>query len=179
MVEPYYNKVKDFAMEFYSDGRGTISYLGLSLFHTQNGAYTGNILATEATKRAMISRYITVALLDTVKENICHELSPVFNGSYAGPFGIDMMIVNNTYHPSPTTYQPSPTTYQPSPTTYHPSPTTYHPSPTAFLHPCVEINLRRTMGHVALALSPTDDDRQLVMRTEYSNGNYQLRLLRL
>ena len=99
----------------------------------------------------MISRYITVALLDAVKENICHELSPVFNGSYAGPFGIDMMIVNNTYHPSPT----------------------------AFLHPCVEINLRRTMGHVALALSPTDDDRQLVMRTEYSNGNYQLRLSRL
>ena len=165
MVEPYYNKVKDFAMEFYSDGRGTISYLGLSLFHTQNGAYTGNILATEATKRAMISRYITVALLDAVKENICRELSPVFNGSYAGPFGVDMMIVNNTYHPSPTTY--------------HPSPTTYHPSPTAFLHPCVEINLRRTMGHVALALSPTDDDRQLVMRTEYSNGNYQLRLSRL
>ena len=35
------------------------------------------------------------------------------------------------------------------------------------------------MGHVALALSPTDDDRQLVMRTEYSNGNYQLRLSRL
>ena len=158
MVEPYYNKVKDFGMEFYSDGRGTITYLGLSLFHTQNGAYIGNILATEATKREMISHYVPDTFIDAVKGNICRALSPVFNGSYTGPFGVDMMIVNNTYHPSPTTY---------------------HPSPTALLHPCVEINLRRTMGHVALALSPTDDDRQLVMRTEYSNGNYQLKINRL
>ena len=47
------------------------------------------------------------------------------------------------------------------------------------LHPCVEINLRRTMGHVALALSPTDDDVQQVMRIEYANNNYKLRFKRL
>ena len=41
MVEPYYNKVKDFGMEFLSDGRGAVSYVGLSLFQTSNGAYTG------------------------------------------------------------------------------------------------------------------------------------------
>jgi hypothetical protein len=57
------------------------------------------------------------------------------------------------------------------------------------LHPCVEINLRRTMGHVALALSPHDDDVRRVMRIEYTDyrpasaastsNNYLLRINRL
>ena len=42
------------------------------------------------------------------------------------------------------------------------------------LHPCVEINLRRTMGHVALALTPDDDDRIGVMRITYASGGYKL-----
>ena len=46
------------------------------------------------------------------------------------------------------------------------------------LHPCVEINLRRTMGHVALAMSPTDDDIRYVMRIEYTD-NYKLRIRKL
>lgn len=51
MIEPYYNKVKDFGMEFFADETGQVHYLGLSLFHTANGAYTGNILASEEVKR--------------------------------------------------------------------------------------------------------------------------------
>ena len=47
------------------------------------------------------------------------------------------------------------------------------------LHPCVEINLRRTMGHVALSLSPTDDDIVRVMRIDYSENNYLLKINRL
>ena len=46
------------------------------------------------------------------------------------------------------------------------------------LHPCVEINLRRTMGHVALALTPTDDDMVRVMRIEYADGTYKLKIQR-
>ena len=38
MAEPYYDKVKDFGMEFIADADGTIRYEGLSLFHTVNGA---------------------------------------------------------------------------------------------------------------------------------------------
>ena len=149
MVEPYYNKVKDFGMEFHSDGQGGISYLGLSLFHTVNGAYTGNILATEAAKRSMISTYIPDDLIENIKEKICCELGTVFNGSYRGPFGVDMMVCagqgNNGF----------------------------------LLHPCVEINLRRTMGHVAISLSPTDDDVRSVMRIDYTDNNYLLKLTRL
>ena len=47
------------------------------------------------------------------------------------------------------------------------------------LHPCVEINLRRTMGHVALALSPTDDDVRRVMRMEFTENRYKLKITRL
>ena len=146
MAEPYYNKVKDFGMEFYSDGQGGIDYLGLSVFHTSNGAYTGNILATEKVKREMISRYVPVEFLEMVQQKICMELSDVFKGKYSGPFGIDMMLVNGER---------------------------------CQLHPCVEINLRRTMGHVALTLSPNDDETKYVMRIEYSNENYKLTINRL
>ncbi len=150
MVEPYYDKVRDLGMEFYSDGEGRVTYLGLSLFHTMNGAYTGNILATEEEKLRMLSRYNTVSLLFEVQSNICDILGPEFKGKYEGPFGVDMMLCasgNSTF----------------------------------LLHPCVEINLRRTMGHVALRLAELvnpqrDDEVVRVMRIVYENNQYQLKL---
>lgn len=150
MVEPLYNKVKDFGMEFFVDNAG-IHYLGLSLFHTINGAYVGNILATENVKQKMISHYIPVDLLNRIKQ---HIISVLDLGSYRGPFGVDMMLVSDNAQLSTLNSQ-------------------------LFLHPCVEINLRRTMGHVALAISPTDDDIQRVMRIEYDGTNYQLKIQRL
>lgn len=148
MVEPYYRKVKDFGMEFRSDGKGRIAYLGLSLFHTVNGAYAGNILATEQAKQEMISRYVGKGLLNGVKATVKRVLGRTYKGRYAGPFGIDMMVVarddNNGFA----------------------------------LHPCVEINLRRTMGHVALSLAPDDDEIKNVMRISVED-NYQLKILPL
>ena len=93
MAEPFYDKEKDFGVEFFATETGEMRYEGLSLFHTANGAYTGNILATEAVKREMISRYVSLDLLDAVNEKIKNELSALFKGKYVGPFGIDMMIV--------------------------------------------------------------------------------------
>ena len=46
------------------------------------------------------------------------------------------------------------------------------------LHPCVEINLRRTMGHVALHLSNLVSGLPKVMQIEYNNV-YKVRLQRL
>ena len=157
MVEPQYTKVKDFGMEFFSDGAGHVSYLGLSLFHTSNGAYTGNVIATEQAKREALSHYLPTLLLDQAQERICQLLGNTFKDKYCGPFGIDMMVVKSD----------------------HLSPLTAH----HFLHPCVEINLRRTMGHVALALgsiyNPSDDDEvRHVMRINYSNNNYKLQIKR-
>ena len=162
MVEPFYNKVKDFGMEFYSDGKGDVSYLGLSLFHTKNGAYTGNILATENAKREMISRYIPTGLLDTISQKLCAVLGATFQHRYEGPFGVDMMVVAQHDLPDAPSF----------------------PSPSFLLHPCVEINLRRTMGHVALALAqrvnPQQDDEVVrVMRIVYDKNNYKLKVQRL
>ena len=158
MVEPYYNKVKDFAMEFEATEQG-IRYLGLSLFHTQNGAYIGNILTTDRTKRDMLCHYLPASLLDDVQQQICQSLGL---GNYRGPFGVDMMIVSpSVSHQSVQNFAP------------------FNSNSQFFLHPCVEINLRRTMGHVALAISPTDDDLLRVMRVVYNGANYKLRIQRL
>ena len=45
-----------------------------------------------------------------------------------------------------------------------------------FLHPCVEINLRRTMGHVALDLTRHSEGRHSVMRITCEKGRYSLNL---
>ena len=155
MVEPYYNKVKDFGMEFEACADGSIKYCGLSLFHTANGAYTGNIVATEQWKREAMNRFLRPDVLDEVRENICHHLADILQGQYQGPLGVDMMVVNNKQY------------------------TITNKQEGFLLHPCVEINLRRTMGHVALALSPEDDDLVGVMRITYANGCYRLNLGRV
>lgn len=148
MVEPFYRKIKDFAMEFYADGKGHVEYSGLSLFHTENGAYTGNIIATEAIKTDMLARYVSPQLLENVKRGICCHLDSLLGRQYRGPLGVDMMVVADA-------------------------------DEQLLLHPCVEINLRRTMGHVAIALSPHDDDILQVMRIQHADDAYQLTLNRL
>lgn len=145
VIETYCHKVKDFGMEFESDGKGHVRYLDLSLFHTQNGAYIGNVLATEEEKQIIISRYISDDLLVAVREKICSVLGECYHDKYAGPFGVDMMVVRGDDQQH------------------------------FLLNPCVEINLRRTMGHVALALSrqvPSDH----VMRVDYSDNTYKLKI---
>ncbi len=160
MVEPFYEKVKDFGMEFSATDEG-IRYEGLSLFQTKNGAYTGNVLATEKTKRQMLGRYVSLELLDAVCDQIVNH-APL--GDYRGPFGVDMMLVHNSFDDKQLQTGGK-----------------YHAP--LMLHPCVEINLRRTMGHVALVLTqlvnPTqDDDIIRVMRVIYNGNNYQLKIQR-
>ena len=146
MVEPYYNKVKDFGMEFVSDGKGLVSYVGLSLFQTSNGAYTGNILAFEEEKEYMISRYISVDLLKSVQQKICTMMGLLLKGRYAGAFGIDMMVVRRDDGDG------------------------------FLLHPCVEINLRRTMGHVAISLTEHCSGLPKLMKIEYNANVYKIRI---
>ena len=131
MVEPLYNKVLDFGMEFKRDEDGNVAYLGLSLFQTINGAYTGNMLATEAVKREVLSRYVSLSDLDAFTAAACEYLAGRL--TYVGMFGIDMMALEDGRLA------------------------------------LAEINLRRTMGHVALAISPIDDDIRRVMNIETGN----------
>ena len=149
MVEPYYNKVKDFGMEFVSDGNGSVSYIGLSLFQTSNGAYTGNILASEEEKENLISRYIPIDLLKTVQQKICAKMGSWLKDQYTGVFGIDMMVVRRDDGDG------------------------------FLLHPCVEINLRRTMGHVAISLTEYCSVLPKLMKIEYNSNVYKMRVNRL
>ncbi|MDD7318263.1 MAG: hypothetical protein SOZ80_03000 [Prevotella sp.] len=146
MVEPYYNKVKDFGMEFEAMPDGSVKYRGLSLFMTRNGAYTGNILACEEDKTAMLSRYIPTEFLLDVQSRVCHYFENLFKNNYCGPFGVDMMVVASEGNGGG-----------------------------FLLHPCVEINLRRTMGHVALAITPGQSVAMSMMHIDH-DVNYVLRV---
>lgn len=149
-VEPYYKKVKDFGMEFHAHGDGTVTFAGLSLFNTKNGAYTGNVIATEQAKREELGRYVPIELIDQTAQLITRlaaaELCP-----YCGPFGVDMMIVGTD-------------------------------DDGFLLHPCVELNLRNTMGNVAIRLTEKvnpalDPDVKRVMRLE-AGIKYQLKIVK-
>ena len=93
MAEPYYNKVKDFGMEFFMHENGEVEYAGLSLFHTVNNVYTGNLLASEEEKRNLLDKWIPASLTNTVIERIRTFVPTLLHPHYVGPFGIDMMVV--------------------------------------------------------------------------------------
>ena len=144
VVEPYYNKVRDFAMEFTIDG-SDVRYSGLSLFRTYNGGYAGNIIAPEAEKESFLHRYISNSLLSAVKERLAEYFKQQLAGSYNGPLGVDMMIVADEQGQH------------------------------FLLHPYVEMNLRRTMGHVAHDIRDAETGTTRVMRIRH-NVNYYLKI---
>lgn len=139
MVEPYYNKVIDFGMEFECLS-GTIEYLGLSIFHTSHGKYLSNLIASEDFKTSVLQKYISITLIEKVRNKIINVLTPLLYGKYEGAFGVDMMVVSDDKKMK--------------------------------LHPCVELNLRRTMGHVALSIAHNTPNERGVMRIEY-DGRYR------
>jgi hypothetical protein len=151
MVEPYYNKVRDFGMEFEALPDGKVIYVGLSIFNTVNGAYQGNVLASEKDKEEMLCKHIGVEVLRAACEKIIKGMSGVLRNIYVGPFGVDMMIYVND------------------------------DGQYAVL-PCVEMNLRRTMGHVAIALTdkinPDGTAPHQLMRIEYDGAHYHFRRLK-
>ncbi len=146
-VEPYYNKVKDFGMEFeVVDGK--VIYRGLSLFLTVKNAYTGNILASEKKKEEMMAPYVSHEQLAAIRQGLIEKIQPALQGVYSGPLGVDMMVYSLGEERGE-----------------------------LFVNPCIELNLRRTMGHVALALSTEGMERAKVMRVEYDGNKYHLRVL--
>lgn len=140
MAEPLYDRMADVGMEFESDGRGGVTYRGLSVFATEHGAYVGNVLDDEAGKEALMARMVAPEMLAEVRQRVAEATAGPIGSCHAGPFGIDMMVVRGEHGP--------------------------------LLHPCVELNLRRTMGHVALALGQRG--ARGTMRIAYREGNYDL-----
>lgn len=120
VVEPLYNKVEDFAMEFLVED-DEVTFAGYSLFRTDgNGAYKGNLLATDAEIESRLSRYVDVEALRALRREWLLALRQwLFESGYRGYLGVDMMVCR------------------------------FAEAPTYRIHPCVEINLRMNMGVVA------------------------------
>lgn len=172
-VEPYYNKVKDFGMEFEMRD-GQVVYRGLSLFDTIKNAYSGNILCSEQDKLQMLSPYVSEQQLIAIRQRIIEVMQPVLKDCYSGPFGVDMMIyakgdaiVSGLEADKESDKESKVADYG--------------------VNACVEVNLRRTMGHVALDLADclqlvsSDDDAKKkpssIMRVEYDGNRYHLRVM--
>lgn len=123
-IEPALDKQQDWAMEFESDGKGTVTYKGLSVFGTaERGAYSGNILGSESFRKGFILAQVSSEDFMRVKNALEIALSKIYGYLYTGCIGVDMLL--------------------------------YHEPGKALIaiHPCVEINMRQTMGMVAVQLS--------------------------
>lgn len=92
-LEPVYDKVLDFAMEFMSDGKGNVTFEGYSLFNTNDkGSYSGNILISQEQIEENLSQYVTIGTLDWTKEKLQNLFSKDCGLIHKGCIGVDMMI---------------------------------------------------------------------------------------
>jgi hypothetical protein len=85
------------------------------------GNYLGQVEGRQAELQTLLSKFIPWENNERCTQRLIHHLQVLINGNYAGPLGVDLMVVRKEGE--------------------------------LLLHPCVEINLRNTMGHVALLLS--------------------------
>lgn len=92
MGEPLFNKVKDFAMEFYSNGH-EVAFVGYSLFTTnRSGAYNGNDLLSSSTIEKQIEVYVPREVIVDIRKKLCVMLAEICSNLYVGYLGVDMMV---------------------------------------------------------------------------------------
>lgn len=114
ILEPYRDRIQDFAMLFYSDGT-TARFRGLSMFITDGrGFYSGNLVMRQEdmSGRLPFDHRIWASRLE-------HSLTKIIAPAYRGWMGVDMMTCRGL-------------------------------DGNMEVVPCVEINLRKTMGVAAL-----------------------------
>ncbi len=98
-VEKVYDKVIDFALEFMSDGRGNINFVGYSLFQTSSkGAYQANELLHQSKIEQVLYQYVDKYILSETKSLLCDLLVKYYAFEYSGCIGVDMMIVREDNH---------------------------------------------------------------------------------
>lgn len=121
-IECGLDKVQDFAIEFYSDGRGHIRYEGLSLFSTEDkGSYSGNVLGSQENMKSRLTQHVGEEYFQRMQDAVIQVLQEAYGSIYAGYLGVDMLIYKDK-------------------------------NGVCAVHPFIEINMRYTMGMVALRL---------------------------
>ena len=171
-AEPYYNKVQDFAMEFYVQN-GQCRFIGYSLFSTNDhGRYEESILMKDERIEELLEQYIPCVALHEVRDWVIEHITSIVPSEWDTEkfplyFGIDMMVVKTTGNKQQTTDDGQQTRLVPvsetqvnlhfrsecsqSATTQLLTDNSQFPifnSPFR-IHPCVEINLRLNMGIIA------------------------------
>ena len=92
VVEPFYQKVVDFAMEFYSDGK-EVSFVGYSLFEADcRGIYKENVLASDQVIETRLASYVPLEVLLEIRKRCVEELGSLLADAYVGYLGVDMMV---------------------------------------------------------------------------------------
>lgn len=118
VCERFLDSVQEFALEFLAADDG-VSFAGYSLFVSEKGGYSGNLMATDVELEKILTQHIPLEVIDNIRENLCDILSSFLHGSgYNGYLGVDMMIYRDA-------------------------------DGNVRLNPCMEINLRMNMGVAA------------------------------
>ena len=120
LADIFYDKLIDFAMEFYLGYDGDVDFLGFSIFNAmQQGKYAGNMVDSQKVIKLAIANTLgDESLIDHVLRAHLFTIKNTLAGAYNGVVGIDMMVVNT--------------------------------EDGVKIHPCVEINLRLNMGIMAM-----------------------------
>ena len=115
VCERFLDSVQEFALEFFAADDG-VSFAGYSLFVSEKGGYSGNLMASDVELEKILSHHISLEVIENVRENLCDILSSLLRGSgYNGYFGVDMMIYRDA-------------------------------DGNIRLNPCMEVNMRMNMG---------------------------------
>jgi len=123
VVDSYYNKVLDGALEFFVDENGTARFLGYSVFLADySGHYLNHYVESPSSLRQRLIDALNFPEAEELLNHLIayhlHTLPLRLGQSYRGPLGIDMLVCED--------------------------------GGVRKLHPCIEINLRMNMGIVAL-----------------------------
>ena len=146
VVEPYYEKVYDFAAEMSVSPAGEVHYTGLSHFLTSDKhTYLGNTVTSQENMRHALFHNFDERVFTLAVSHLERVLAQKIAGRYTGPLGVDMMLCRQNEE--------------------------------LFLHPCVEINMRNTMGWLALLLERLiAPGTQAVFKIRYDTDTEALRL---
>lgn len=118
VCECFLDSVQEFALEFLATDDG-VSFAGYSLFVSEKGGYSGNLMASDVELEKILSHHIPLEVIGHVRDNLCDILSSLLRGSgYNGYFGVDMMIYRDA-------------------------------DGNIRLNPCMEVNMRMNMGVAA------------------------------
>ena len=129
-LQPLHDSIRDFALEFEAHPDGTVTYCGLSLFTTtEAGGYTGNLIAPQATLRQHLASQWVGAMELETIAQACCE-------------ALAEVIAGNYVGPLGIDMM-----------------LVRQEGGGVALNPCIEVNLRRTMGWAALKLQERWDGR--------------------